>query len=293
MDDHQESEHVPWSELLAEPSRDRHRTVYGVGAAVAALALVVMVARAVFSSPGPVVLAPESTSGSTIALPGDPVVEQGSNAGGEGSVLQEADLMAFSGSSDERAAVARAEWFVTDYFTADLEPSGSGDVRSALPSGSELPPMPQDSAGGLSYVEWARAFRVVEKEEGLFLVGVAFRSLGAPPDRGFFRLAVRAVEVEVKVTGEGGAVVVDLPSPVSLPVAPEPDPWPEGNEEAPQHVVDQALSQVAGWGGDPRLVGAQRCENGWRVVLTVTDEVGNRWPLTVWVSEGAAVVGNR
>ena len=32
----------------------------------------------------------------------------------------------------ERAAVARAEWFVTDFFMVDQEPQGSAAIRAAV-----------------------------------------------------------------------------------------------------------------------------------------------------------------
>ena len=192
--------------------------------------------------------------------------------------------MAFPATPGERAAVARAEWFVTDYFTADLEPTGSADVRAALPGGASVPEMPQDSAGSLSYVEWARAFRVEEVGDGRYRVGVVFRSLGAPPERGFYRLPVRAVEVTVEVAADGGSTVIDLPTPVALPAGPEAEAWAEETAEPPQWVLDAAVAASAGWGTEPRLVGAQSGETGWRVVLTLADEVGNRWPVVVAVA---------
>jgi hypothetical protein len=205
-------------------------------------------------------------------------------------LYREADLMAFPSTPAERAAVARAEWFVTDYFTADLEPTGSADLRAALPAGAQIPEMPQDTAGGLSYVEWARAFRVEEVAPGRFRVGVVFRSLGAPPDRGFYRLPVRAVEVSVEVADDGGSTVTDLPTPVPLPAGPEPAPWPDETADPPAWVAEQALAAVAGWGEEPRVVGAQADEAGWRVVLSLADEVGNRWPVAVRV-EGTTEAG--
>ena len=48
-------------------------------------------------------------------------------------------------------------------------------------------------------------------------------------------------------------------------------------------MADDALASVAGWGGEPRLVAAYAEEAGWRVVLTLADEVGNRWPVAVFV----------
>jgi hypothetical protein len=292
VDEHEEYEHVPWSELLAEPPQNRRRAGYLVATAVAALVLGVLVARAWFSSSTQGTPVAGGFPTSTVETPPN-ALEATTSTVRSGSILQEADLMAFAGGTAERAAVARAEWFVTDYFTADLEPFGSSDVRTALPSGSALPEMPQDTAGGLSYVEWARAFRVEEIEEGLFAVGVVFRSLGAPPDRGFLRLGVRAVEVRVNVGPDGGSSVADLPSPAVLPAAPEPIGWPESTEEAPEQVTDEVLELAAGWGEDPRLLASQRMASGWRLVVSVADEVGNRWPMSIQVDEAGNPTGNR
>jgi len=285
VEEHEEYEQIPWAQLTGGPPGGKRRVVYMVAAALGTLVLAILVGRAFLSSPAETVAPAETPAGVA-----------GDGAAGEGPptsaaditspsalLYREADLMAFSGSVGERAAVARAEWFVTDYFTADLEPSGSADVRTALPAGAEVPDMPQDAAASLSYVEWARAFRVEELGDGLFRVGVVFRTLGAPPDRGFYRLPVRAVEVLVQVNEDGGSVVADLPAPVALPAGPEPAGWPEESQEPPHRVADAALRLVAGWGQDPRLVSAQRSEQGWRVVLTLADEVGNRWPAAVFV----------
>lgn len=182
----------------------------------------------------------------------------------------------------ERAAIVRAEWFVTDFFTADYEPTGSADVRAALPGAAEVPDMPQDGRGGISYVEWARTFRIAETGDGAYLVGVVFRTLAAPPDGAFIRLPVRAVEVVVDV-GADGASVADLPRPIALPVGPEPAPWPEASGDPPQNVVDLAAARASVWGSEPRIVSAARLAEGWRIVLTVADDVGNRWPLSLIV----------
>ncbi|MBM3695764.1 MAG: hypothetical protein FJW79_07520 [Actinobacteria bacterium] len=288
MDEPEEFEQIPWSELTARPPDGRRRTLYLVAGGLGALVLTVLVARA-FLTPSPTVptapavtVSQEATTSSTDA--GSPPTSAAAAVATAPALLyREADLMAFPATPGERAAVARAEWFVTDYFTADLEPTGSSDLRAALPAGADLPDMPQDSAGGLSYVEWARAFRIEEVAPGRFRVGVAFRALGAPPDRGFYRLSVRAVEVTVQVTPDGGSTVMDLPAPVAFPAGPEPPPWPQESGEAPSWVAQQALATVAGWGTEPRLLAAQADGDGWRVVLTLADEVGNRWPVTVRV----------
>jgi len=293
MDDHEEFEQIPWSELTTRPPNGRKRLIYMVAGGVGVLVLVVLVARAFTSSSPAQPLAPAVTVAQTdTSVAGEVASTTTAVAAAPAPSLlyREADLMAFPATPAERAAVARAEWFVTDYFTADLEPSGSTDVRAALPGGAVLPEMPQDSASGLSYVEWARAFRVEEIEEGRFRVAVAFRALGAPPESGFYRLPVRAVEVTVAVSADGGSTVVDLPTPVPLPAGPEPGPWPE-EAEAPQWVLEAALGEAAGWGLEPRLLAAHSDGLAWRVVLTLADEVGNRWPMAVWVNGQAPAGG--
>ncbi len=284
MEEHEEYEQIPWSQLSGGPPTGKRRLVYLAAGALGALVLAVLVARAFLSSPAETLAPSESVVSGNGDAASEAATTSSTGAGSASALLyREADLMAFPATPGERAAVARAEWFVTDYFTADLEPSGSADVRTALPAGARVPDLPQDSAAGLSYVEWARAFRVEEVGAGLFRVGVVFRALGAPPERGFYRLPVRVVEVMVLVNGDGGSVVVDLPTPVALPAGPEPEGWPEEALDPPRGVTDAALAMVAGWGAEPRLVSAARSESGWRVVLTLADEVGNRWPVAVFV----------
>ena len=115
--------------------------------------------------------------------------------------------------------------------------------------------------------------------------------LGAPPERGFQRLPVRAVEVRVAVSGSGGSAVLDLPTPIALPVGPTPEPWPTVGEIAPQVVVDGAMGAAAGWGSEHRLLGAFRVAGGWRIMLSAADELGNRWPLVVLVDEVGGPLG--
>ncbi len=288
MDDHEEFEHVPWSELSDAASGRRPSTISLVAALVGAVVLGVVVGRMLGSSGSVAAEGPPVAASETAEVPDTSGAGTGSSAPAATvtvpGLYAEADLMAVAVEGPERAAATRAEWFVYDFFTADMEPVGSGDVLSALPAGVELPDMPQDSVSSLSYVEWARAFRVEPAGEDLYRVAVVFRVLGAPPDRGFFRLGARAVEVMVAVSADGGTVVADLPTPIALPAAPEPDPWPRpGEEEAPSQVVDQAIVLARAWGDEARLVGTQPIDGGWRVVLTVADEVGNRWPISVRV----------
>jgi len=294
-DQHEEVEHIPWGELLTSPDDGRRRMIDLAAGALGAVVLGMVLARLFSSAPDPApvaVEAPVATAAPQVSVVTVPVAVPETTSATTTSttvpapiLYREADLMAFPPEWEARAAAARAEWFVTDFFTADLEPNGVADVRGALPAGVMLPEMPQDGAVGLSYVEWARAAWVEAGPDGIYRVRVVYRMLGAPPDRGFQRLPVRAVEVRVAVSDSGGTVVVDLPSPVTLPPGPDPQPWPEAAEEAPQAVVDGAMSAVAGWGSEHRLLSSARVTGGWRVMLTAADELGNRWPLTVYVDE--------
>jgi hypothetical protein len=298
-DQHEEVEHIPWSELMTSTGEGRRRLLYLAAGALGAVVLGIVVTRAV-SSPDPapdtVPVAVVTTVSQPTAVPTTfPTVATTTSTTSTTTLpppalYREADLMAFPADWGARAAVMRAEWFVTDFFTADLEPGGSADVRAALPSGVELPEMPQDGIAGLSYVEWARAFSVEEGADGIYRVGVAYRMLGAPPERGFQRLPVRAVEVMVAVSDSGGSVVVDLPAPVALPAGPSPDPWPLEDEAPPQAVVDGAMAAVSGWGSEHRLLGSYRITGGWRVMLTAVDELGNRWPLAVRVGNDGSLL---
>lgn len=281
MDEREEMEQVPWQDLFAEsePEDQRRRAIYVGAGLVGAMIAGIFMAR-VWFEPGPP------------PAPVAPAVEEGVEADSpDGEALpeipglplySEADLMAHPPDPSQRAAMARAEWFVTDYFTADLEPNGSADILAALPSGA-LEAYPQDSSGSVSYVEWARAFRVAPVGDGTYRVGVVFRTLAAPPDRGFIRQPVRAVEIRVAVAGDGGATVLDIPSPIPLPAGPEPDALAEAVIDAPQAVVEAAAAQASGWGSDPRVVSVRRSGADWRVVVTVADAAGTRWPLAVHV----------
>ena len=284
MDQDETVESVPWSELLddVEPSQDIRRIAYLVAGLLGAVVLGAVIARAWWSPSPPVVIAPGIPVTADVAPPVDGSAAVPTATMSTFPLYSEADLMADPPDPGERAAIVRAEWFVTDFFTADYEPTGSADVRAALPGAANLPDMPQDGRGGISYVEWARTFRIAETGDGAYLVGVVFRTLAAPPDGAFIRLPVRAVEVAIDV-GADGASVVDLPRPIPLPVGPEPAPWPEASGDPPQGVVDIAAARASVWGSEPRIVSAAQLAEGWRIVLTVADDVGNRWPLSLIV----------
>lgn len=281
----EEVEHIPWSELMEESDERRRRVIYLASGLLAAMVVGVILAR-VWWAPALPAASPVVLDATSVPVGAPPLDQATTISVPELPLYSEADLMADPPDPTARAAVARAEWFVTDYFTADFEPSGSADVRAALPGGADLPELPQDGGDSISYVEWARAFDVAEVAAGVYQVGVVYRALAAPPDAGFSRQAVRAVHVIVEVTPEGGTTVVDLPSPAALPLGPVAEPWPESStDQPPQAVIDRATSDASAWGTEPRLVSSHRTGAGWRLVVTVADGVGNRWPLAIRVGD--------
>ncbi len=292
MDDPEEFEHIPWSQLGADAGPSRQRLAYLAAAALLAVAVGAVAARSlnrqgppppttVAAAPATTTPEPGTSPPETPSTPPPPVA------------YSEADLLAGPPADAPRAAVARAEWFVVDYFTADRDPIGSLDLRKALPAGAELPTLPHDDAGApMSYVEWARAFRSEEAAPGLFRITVAFRAIVAGDDGAVERLPVRAVELGVAVTtGAEGWAVVDLPSPSPLPVDTGFEPWPAATGAPPPGVAAAALEAAAAWGDAPEVVTGAAAGAAWRVVVTVDGGAGSRWPLVVWVGADGAPAG--
>lgn len=186
-----EYEEIPWSTLLSEHRQRRTKTLY-LAAAVIVAAVVGFVGIRWLTAPGhgdePDFAAPVET---TMAETAAEVVAATTTTA---AVLSEADLMAVQPSVAEMAAVARAEWFVTDYFTIDgplPEELISAFVNDAL-----LPDLPGSADADISYVEWARAFDIRPTATG-YAVSVVFRSLTEESDGAFARGPVRAVDVLV------------------------------------------------------------------------------------------------
>jgi hypothetical protein len=285
--ENEEFEQIPWSQLVTDHQAARGRTLYLAAGIVAAVIVGILAART-FGSDDPVVIAGETSvpaaaaeSTTTTTVPTPATV----------SLYAEADLMAALPDEAARAAVARAEWFVTDFFMVDQEPQGSAAIRAALPPGAVLPSLPQDDeAERVSYVEWARATGIEPLTGSLYRITVAFRALGAVPDGTFQRLPVRAVDVVVKASVDGSARVVDLPAPADSSAAVTTAPWPDGNAEAPHHIADAAIRHAAAWGTDPIVTAAMDGGNGWRVEMTVAGPVGIRWPLVIWLDDAGLVL---
>ncbi len=294
MSEREEYEHVPWSELAADPAPDRRWLAYLAAAALVAGALGLVAVRTLW--PGSPAAAPVTvetgaapgpgTAGTVPDVPAPTPLD-----GGEQVLYSEADLLAAAApAGDGQAAVAKAEWFVADYFTSDGDGRGSLDLRTALPGDADLPPLPHDGPPGpVSYVEWARAFRAEELGDGLHRVAVAFRTVAGREGEPLARQPVRAVEVVIRVSG-GGVAVVDLPSPATPPLDVGSTAWPTGDEQPPPSVAERAGEDAEAWGEDPEVIGASQAAGGWRVVVTVADASGTRWPLSLWYADDGTPV---
>ncbi len=292
MSEREEYEHVPWSELTADKAPDRRWLAYLAAAALVAGALGLVAVRTLWpGSPAAAPVSVETTAPSP--PPPDPAATAESLPAPSpldpaGPVLySEADLLAApAAATGAEAAVMKAEWFVADYFTSDGDGRGSLDVRTALPGDADLPRLPHDGAPGpISYVEWARAFRVSDVGDGLHRVGVAFRTVAGAAGEPLARQPVRAVEVVVR-TSPGGVAVVDLPAPATLPLDVGYPAWPAAAAaELPASVTAAALQDAEVWGEDPEIAGGTGAPGGWRVVVTVVDPSGARWPLSLWYGD--------
>ena len=279
--ENEEFEQIPWSQLVTDHQAARGRTLYLAAGIVAALVVGILAART-FGGDDPIVVAGAAGTPGTVATSTSSTTLLPAPV----SVYAEADLMAALPDEAARAAVARAEWFVTDFFMVDQEPQGAAAIRAARPPGASLPVLPQDTeTERVSYVEWARATRIEPLGGSLFRITVAFRALGAAPDGTFQRLPVRAVDVVVKASTDGSARVVDLPTPADPAGNMITEPWPDALTDPPQHLADAAVRHAAAWGTDPVITAAATTAGGWRIAVTVADPVGIRWPLVVWLDD--------
>jgi len=263
-DEHLEA--IPWSQLMVEAKSDRPLLIYVAAAALLALAVGVAVARGLGRStvaePAPVVSTPVAKE--EPATP-DPI--------------SEADLRAPLAPTGvgAGAVIARAEWFVADYFTLD----GAGDRLSALQEalGWRPPAMP---GGPTTYVEWARAWDSVELGDGRYRVLVAYRAISSL-DGVFTRGPARAVAVIIQLGVDGGTRVVDLPEPVQIPPGPASTVI-AASDPVPDEIAELARDLARSWSDDVAVVGGSEHEEAWRVVVEV-DVASGRWPMLVWVGK--------
>jgi hypothetical protein len=307
--DHEEFEHIPWSSLVAE-SRDPRVRWLGVAVGVVlAVVLGLVVVRVINGDDGETVVVPgESAAQETAAAP--PPVEvspvsvtttsqlpsprlyseaellAGSSAAaavdGGASATDEADVMAMVLQYETSAVAARAEWFVTDFFTIDGDVVGRESVRSVLPTGALAAVV--ETEAGVSYVEWARAVSVEQIDVAEFEVTVVFRALAGTDRESLHRQPVRAVAVGVTLDDTGAFGVADLPEPVALPPSLAVEGIvAESDEPLPESVRATALAAADAWGADAIVERSSLDSGRWRVEVSVTDASGLRWPLVVRV----------
>lgn len=197
-------------------------------------------------------------------------------------LYSEADLMAVLPEEEMRAAVMRAEWFVTDFFTIDGEFSAATEITTALPDGHAAVPLPhQSTEAGISYVEWARAYRVEPLAPARYRVSVAFRTLAGVAVGNLVRTPVRAVTVDVEVGRDGATAVIDFPSPAPLPGTLTLGAVEIPEMDAPPEILAAALQAAAAVGTDPAPLLTGLDGAGWRIVVLVSNGSGLRWPLAV------------
>lgn len=229
------AEHIPWEQLTVSSPPDRSRLLYGV-AAILGLAVIGVVVGRALRSPAPIEPLVEATVAtevgeSTVAaeLAASPPAPA---APSTPDPLSEADLLAVVPVPGERAAAARAEWFIIDYFGVDGASDRPGRVARAAGWSEPLDPLSGPvPATVVSYVEWAVAALVEQVEPDEFEVTVVFRRYVAADGSTFARVPTEAARVRVRVDPVGGAAVLDWPVPVDIPqhgVSPAPPGPPPG-----------------------------------------------------------------
>ena len=284
-DDPTEYEQIPWSHLVPV---QKDRTLQLAGLAIVIIASLVAIALLLRRPPAAIptaatdttivneaptdstaepAAAPTTVPPATVALPAEP------------QVYSEADLMAALPPRPELSAVARAEWFVTDYFTVDGDPQLAAGVMAGLAGVVDLP---ATDGSAISYVEWARAVDVADGRDGTYTVTVWFRTLVGDGEGGFARTAVRAVTVPLVTDASGLLAIADLPTPVPVEPLGVPPAWPD-LAAAPPEAAASGAETASTFGDSPELVASGRDQLGWRFVYSVGDASGLRFPVTVRV----------
>jgi hypothetical protein len=271
-------EHIPWAQLATPTQEKKSLLIYLIAGAIVAASLGALVARSMGRSPESPAVAVTTpiTAPSIVELP-PPSPSPGEDP------LSEADLLAVVPGQYEVEAAARAEWFVTDYFSSGGDPAASRAVVEALPENSRLPVT--TSPESTSYVDWVSTSRTEAVGNDRFRSTVLFRVLVSADNGTYVRLPVQAVDVVVEVDPAGGTRVVDLPMPVVIPPGPLLQAWGDPSAEVPDLIRTSALRLTEGWGTEPAFIEAGQRGGGWRVVVSVVDEAGVRWPLSLWLTD--------
>lgn len=249
-------ESIPWDALVTDDAKRRRRWLSIVAAALVLGALSAAIARNLPSTGAqPLAATPSTIPATTTVTTPDVTV------------------------TDGPTAAAVAVWFLSDYFTLDGTDINRRALVEMLPAHVALPERDPD---GRSFVETVTPV-VVEPagEPGVHRVVAVVRMLTAADGSEYLRQPARAVELSVVVTDDGVGVL-DLPRPVPMPdlAVPTLDLEPG---DPPQHLLDRALEEASLWGTpDPASVSAGTDGEAWRIVVTVEDAGGLRWPVASW-----------
>ena len=207
--DHEELDQIPWSTLVAEVDDGPDRRWFFLAGAVGLALLGYLIAQFVGSGgqPDPVAQAvpPVSSTSTTTARPEVIIAEDDLRA----------ETPAFDAGASARhlAAIARAEWFVTDWFTSDGSQATADSLLDAVVSPTiTRPPVPEEM---VTYVEWARATGFEATEDGL-AVTVAYRQIVSEDASPFVRKPVAIVAVHVTFDG-GVPLISGAPEPSNNP----------------------------------------------------------------------------
>lgn len=254
-------ESVPWESLRFEPKGVDRRVWFVIAAVVGVAGLVAVIGR----SPRETSIPPavDSTTVTTVAA---------STSTTSPAIVTEADLKALDPTRIESQAMAFAEVAIAEYFSAE-----AGGVWQGVVFTQVRP----------TFVERVVAISATEVGPFQYRVLVAASVLDADESGTFERRPLRAVTIELDLS-DGAVVIRDLPTPAELPpfryeplVGGETRPAPDalGVDGTAWGTVDrEATSMIV------------RSDSVVRLHTIVTDEAGNRWPVSADPAAGGAPV---
>ena len=226
----EELEQIPWSALVADvDDRADRRWIWLAALVGVGLAAFLLLRLVLPDGEAPVDEAVPAIESFPKGCEADPSLCVPPPTAGEGAVVvSEADLKAADAAvapfldDGVLAAVARAEWFVSDWHTADGSDATAASIVTALAPGVEIAPTRDEE--NATFVEWARAGSVERTDAG-FRVVVLYRQIassgagatetesdgaGATGTEAWVRQPVRAVAIDV-VTVDGIPLVASEP----------------------------------------------------------------------------------
>jgi hypothetical protein len=268
-------ERIPW-ETLEQKKPDRQWLMFGIGGAIVfgVLAYSFIGDRPVQTAPpvsvvaeaSPSVSIPLSVPPPTVLAPMAPTAPPESPV-----VVSEADLFAVHPERVVDQAVAHAEWFIAEYFTADGSEEHSAVLKALLPAGIPLPDVPD---GTSVFVESVVSTAVVEKTDLNFVVDVVVRYLVARGGEAYRRQEPVLATVGIVVSDAGPQVAgpptlsqVSLAAPAQLRLV-----------EIPPDVAGQVMNR----GDVAEILGGIPVEGGsWSVVALVLGPDGVTRPVSI------------